>query len=407
MKSILFLTSTNLAANPRLVKELKLATDNGFEATLVQFSVGNWSDAMTADLQQQFPEVKFIQLSALRRPLMPWLLSTAFYKLSNIIPLNLRGDWMLSVSAGKRSYLLLQALKKIDRKFDWVIAHNPAAFYPAYWYGKKKAVKIGIDVEDYHPGETNDKGPSENMKELMKRILPAAEYRSFASPLIMEYVEQDVPSIKGGNNQVVNNVFSKHEFPVPIAEHRVYSKLRFVWFSQFIDYGRGLEQLLPVMDKFQDSLELTLIGSANNAFLENEVVNRSYIRCLSSLAQVNLHQQLHNYDIGLAIEDSGANLNRNICLTNKIWAFLQAGLYIGATPTDAQRIFLSQHPLHGEVIVPENMEKTLHDLVKRKEELINNKLKRYEKACDHSWEGESAILLTEWNLTKRRTSNAF
>ncbi|HTH30744.1 MAG TPA: hypothetical protein VL946_05300, partial [Lacibacter sp.] len=137
MKNILFLTSTNLAANPRLLKELKLATSNGYEATVIQFSVGNWSDTMTADLQQQFPAVEFVQLSALRKPFFPWLLCTAFFKLSNIVPLSVRNYWLLSVSAGKRSFLLLQELKKMNKRYDWVIAHNPAAFYPASWFGKK------------------------------------------------------------------------------------------------------------------------------------------------------------------------------------------------------------------------------------------------------------------------------
>jgi hypothetical protein len=240
MSGILFLTSTNLAANPRLLKELKLATANGFSATVLQFTVGNWSDAMTTEMQNEFPDVDFITLSALRKPFLPWLLSSAFHKLCNIVPLAMRTDLMLSVSAGKRSFLLMNQLKKIKKKPDWVIAHNPAAFYAACWYGKQKGAKVGIDVEDYHPGETNDVKESRTVKELMRKVLPNAVYCSFASPLIMKYVEQDIAFTIDNRNKLVNNVFSMNDFPVPVFEDKTRSKLRVVWFSQFVDYGRGL-----------------------------------------------------------------------------------------------------------------------------------------------------------------------
>jgi len=47
MKKILFLTSTNLASNPRLLKELRLAVTHGYDCTVMQFQLGNWSDTAT------------------------------------------------------------------------------------------------------------------------------------------------------------------------------------------------------------------------------------------------------------------------------------------------------------------------------------------------------------------------
>ncbi len=108
MKQILFLTSTNLASNPRLVKELMLALANGYNASVVQFYVGNWSDAMTDELKLQFAGVKFTELSALRKPFFPWFISTVAQKICSFLPIGIMNTQMLSVVAGKRSVLLLQ-----------------------------------------------------------------------------------------------------------------------------------------------------------------------------------------------------------------------------------------------------------------------------------------------------------
>lgn len=406
MKRILFLTSTNLAANPRLVKELRLAVQEGFAATVIEFRLGNWSDKMTDELKQEFAAVVFIELSALRRPFLSWFSSSLLEKVCSMLPVGMMNTSMLSIGISKRSWLLLRQLRETQGPYDWVIAHNPAAFYPAMWFAKKINAALGIDVEDYHPGETNDVKASEKMKELMRKVLPSATYCSYAAPFIMKYVERDIAELKDGQNRLVNNVFSAHDFSVQVVEQAGNRKLSFVWFSQFVDYGRGLEQLLPVLDKFSESIELTLIGSVNPLFSDRELAHRNYVTCLPSMSQAALHQQLQHYDIGLAVEDMHANANRNICLTNKLWAFFQAGLYLLATPTDAQRYFLEQHPLHGELLLQGQTDHVINGLVQRKEELFALKSKRYQQAFRLNWEKESRIILTEWNKTKLRTTDA-
>jgi hypothetical protein len=137
MKNILFITSTNLAANPRLVKELRLAVQNNFTCTVIQFCLGNWSDVMTDTLEKEFSSVHFIRLSALRTPFLPWFLTTSLQKIVSILPTGLLSGYLLSVATGKRSALLQWQLKQLMESFDWVIAHNPAAFYPAFSFASK------------------------------------------------------------------------------------------------------------------------------------------------------------------------------------------------------------------------------------------------------------------------------
>lgn len=212
MKKILFITSTNLAANPRLVKELRLAVDNGFACTVLQFSLGNWSDAATKALMNEFNKVRFVQLSALRKPFFPWLLSTLLERLFSLIPYSLLTTRMLSIAVSKRTFLLLRQIPKLQNEpYDWVIAHNPPAFYPALVAARQFGARLGIDVEDYHPGETTVISSQHRMRTFMRRILPKADYCSFAAPLIMAEVQKDIPEMPE-RQLVILNGFPQNEF---------------------------------------------------------------------------------------------------------------------------------------------------------------------------------------------------
>jgi hypothetical protein len=397
MKSILFLTSTNLAANPRLLKELKLATENGFSATVIQFSVGNWSDAMTIDLQQQFPGVEFIQLSALRKPFRSWLLSTFYYKLCNLIPLAVRSNRVLSISAGKRSFLLLQELRKIKKNHDWVIAHNPAAFYPASWYGKTRGAKVGIDVEDYHPGETTDVKAADTMRVYMRSVLTAASYCSYAAPLIAEEVQKDIPGMPS-KQLIVLNGFDAAEFTEPLTTDD--DVLKLIWFSQHIDSGRGLELVLPVVNELYPKVELHLVGQLNQSFAAKHLSNKTGIVLHEPMQQKQLHLFLANFDAGLAT-DIPVNRNRDIALTNKIIAYAQAGLAIAAMHTSAQDLFLKESDLHYEQMENESssIRAALLNLYQKKKNAELNKQEQFQKGQQFAWQNLSHSLLTVWEKT--------
>jgi len=62
-KKILFVTTANLATNPRLVKELQLVNSNpSLKAKVVLFNLGNWSDQIDAQIRKSFPEIEFAYL---------------------------------------------------------------------------------------------------------------------------------------------------------------------------------------------------------------------------------------------------------------------------------------------------------------------------------------------------------
>lgn len=394
MKQILFITSANLASNPRLVKELKLALANGYQAGVVQFYINNWSDGMTDELKLQFAGVKFTELSAIRKPFLPWFISTVAQKIFSFLPVEIMNTQMLSVVAGKRSLLLLSQLKKMNQKVDWVIAHNPAAFYPAYWYAKKTGASLGIDVEDYHPGETDNVKAASSMRKLMQQILPFANYCSYAAPLIAAEVKKDIPQMNNPQLTILNG-FDAEEFIQP-TDHKS-SALQLVWFSQNIDAGRGLEHVIPVVNELFPAVELHLIGNLKQEFANLHLQNRTGIVIHAPMPQEKLHAFLAKFDVGLAT-DIPVNRNRELALTNKIIAYTQAGLYIAAMHTLAQDDFLKESDLQHELMENDalSIRKAFINLYQKKKNAELYKQEQFQKGQSYAWQKLSHQLVSIW-----------
>ena len=377
MMKILFITSVNLASNPRLVKEVRLAVKSGFSVTVIQFRMGNWTDELTDELMQQFSSVRFIGLSAMRKPFLPWFLSSVMNKIFSLLPLDMLPSTLLSVAIGKRSLLLLQRLQTIQEKFDWVIAHNPAAFYPAKWFAKKRNAKLGIDVEDYHPGETTNPKLSTMMKKLMQQTLPAASYCSYAAPLIAAEVQRDIPAIKEPQFVILNG-FDAVEFQSPVTNKK--AALQLVWFSQHIDAGRGLEAIIPAVNQLYPAVELQLVGFLHESFARRFLQDKRGITIHAPLPQQDLHQLLAHCDVGLAA-DVPVNKNRELALTNKMLAYAQSGLLIVATTTASHMQFLEMGELDYRIVDGSSVSyrQIFEMLIEAKENIRQQAKSRYEK----------------------------
>jgi glycosyltransferase involved in cell wall biosynthesis len=393
-KKILFLTTHNLATNPRLVKEIRLALQNDFYVTVVCCDFDNWSKDLNEKIKETLlPQIQYIGLPANRKPLFSWvqiqLTHVVSKTLLSFFPENGR---LLSVSLYKLSGLLLRQVKRMNESYDLVIAHNPGSFHPAKYYGNKHQIPFAIDLEDYHPGESKVAKTTLEIKRLQQFILPGAEYVTAASPLIMAYAQKDInQELK--NAQVILNLFPSEEFVKPVT--KTTEKLKLVWFSQQISYGRGLEQFIPAI-KNNPNVELHLFGNSDPEFKAAHLsVQNIFIH--DTLPQKELHKKLSEFDIGLAIEP-GKDVNNKLSISNKILAYFQAGLYILASGTEAQKEFMEQHPNHGIVasLDADSLIISIKNLLVQKESLRSNAKDRFENASSFCWEKEAQLLLNIW-----------
>ncbi len=393
---IVFITTSNLATNPRLVKEIELSISLNFSTTVFCFHFSNWSESLNLDIKKRLEKsVEFVELSANRFPFFPWLLSSLFQLFSLLLlRLGLSSKFILSQALHKRSFLLHFALLKVKNKPDFVIAHNPGSFYPAFHFANRKKTHLGFDIEDYHPGETNNIFLQNTTLTLLKKILPKADYCSYASPLIALETKKNIPRLI--NRQlVILNSFSKNDFIFPT--HVDDDKLRLVWFSQNIDVGRGLENVIPVINKNYPKVELHLIGSLNETFNDSYLANKNGIVIHKPMSQTVLHHFLSKFDVGLAT-DIPVTLNRDIALTNKILAYAQSGLFIISMYTRAQDLFLKESDLKYHQV--ENSFKSIelgilyaYDL-KMKKQLFTDT--QYLAGQNYNWEKASNSLSELW-----------
>jgi glycosyltransferase involved in cell wall biosynthesis len=295
--------------------------------------------------------------------------------------------------------LLNKVLAKIDKNYDWIIAHNPGAFSPAAALAERRGSNLGIDVEDYHLGETTVLSQQKKIQAFMISTLNKAKYCSYAAPLIESFTQKLIPSFSGVSITLINS-FEGIDFLLP-QEAEPMTPLQLVWFSQNIDKGRGLEEVIPVINSLHKEVELHLVGNLTPSFNELYLKNKSGIVVHGPMFPQQVNLFLSRCDIGLAI-DVPVNFNRQIALTNKIIAYAQAGLFIMATPTDAHRLFLESSKL--EYIISDYTETSfsncLKQLVANKEKLRKGKTERFRHGRQYDWEKKSNTLLSIWQQSK-------
>lgn len=400
MPKILFLTTHNLISNPRLVKEINLALAINYEVEVICFIFRNWSyqlnEKLLANLKQD--GVKFHCIKAGRENGSNWAVSVVkekFYRqFSKLI--SLKGN-PLATAVSRRNVALMQVIKKVNSA-DWVIGHNPGALWVTLAAGKRLNCKMGFDVEDYHPGEGHDKHLQGLTKNLMQQVMPKMDYVSFAAPLIMEEAKKVV---EGSDNKwmTILNYFPRDEFILP--QKNITGRLKLVWFSQNITAGRGLELLLPVVKADAARTELHLYGNVDNEFREKELLADN-IFIHNPLSQKELHKELALYDVGLALEIP-EDFNRDLCLTNKLLAYIQAGIYVLATNTTAQKSFLENFIQAGICfdIHINNVIVIFDSLAREIEGIRQLRMKRFHESEDFNWETASVSLVKAWGAVNK------
>jgi hypothetical protein len=404
-KKILFITTSNLTTNPRLAKEIENAIENGYRISVICFKYKNWSGDIEVTWLKEHPEVNAFKISAERTPFLIWFQSTFVEWLSRkMYPLMNQTMCINAFASSKRSFLIKNYLSKyyaqIDN-IDLIISHNLGALYPAWKYAKEKNIPFIFDVEDYHPGEQIERdvlNERHRREFLLKKLLPQAACVTSASPFIGQQIKSLVGKFNIQSMIIINNCFSSHEFEYIESKSR--DVVHFVWFSQNIAPKRGLELIIPEFAKHKDKVHLHLIGNLYPGFNQEWILpNQDFITTHAPLPQEELNHFICQFDIGLALELQSADENRQICLTNKIWAYLQAGLFILASDTPAQIHFMREHREHVSIFSTKefnSLSKTLNIIFTDIEKIRKTKLSRFTNAKKFAWDVEKRKIQKIW-----------
>lgn len=400
---IVLITSGQPALNPRLVKEADALAGSGYQVTVIYQYWTYWGTEIDKEL---LPKKKWKAVcvggSPKENKALYWT-TRIQYKAAKILVKYVGFKFKLAErTIGRCTFLLLK--EALLHPADLYIAHNLAALPVAVLAAQKNKVKCGFDAEDFHRNETSDDPthPDVLLKSFLEeKYISKTDYLTASSWPITRLYQKLFPGKK--ITTVLNAFPVVKEVSLPIVKKDKLLKL--FWFSQTIGLDRGLQDILSALKFSEDKLvELHLLG-----FINNEI-SRRIDTIIAGLAfqkkpVIVFHQPINpdqlpiftsQFDVGLALEPNYP-LNRDICLTNKIFTYLQAGLAIIASDTVAQKQFINENPGLGFCYEKGNTQQLAAILKRYVEEpdlLRNTKKKSYQAArLSLNWETESIKFL--------------
>ena len=193
----------------------------------------------------------------------------------------------------------------------------------------------GLDLEDFHTGERSVPDQLDVVAERVERlVLPGAAFLTTSSPMIADaYAEK-----YGRRPRPIHNTFSL-DLGQP-SEPGARTPLRFYWFSQTLGPGRGLEDFIPAAGRARIAGELHLRAGVQQPYLRDLMrlthdAPSMSLRLYEPAGPDTMVSLAQGYDLGLSGEEPTA-INRRLCLGNKIFTYLAAGVPVLLSATPAQ-----------------------------------------------------------------------
>ena len=350
---ICLVTSGQPSTNPRLVKEADALVRAGYEVHVVAARFAAWADAADREFDGRpwsMEAVRFGEVApaplrtalALRRRIAGALSD----RLPDSVPLAVRS-----------LHYVVPELARLasTRPADLYVAHNLAALPAAAAAARRNGARLGFDAEDYHRGELLDTPANARTLRVTRRVeeafIPCCDYVTAASDGIAEAY---AGALGIDRPTTILNVFplSEREVVVPpedLAAEVPDGARSLHWFSQTIGAGRGLEDAVRALPALPDDVVLSLRGAWAAGYervLRGEAerlgVDRR-VRALPLCPPSEVVRRAAEHDVGLALE-LGETVNRDLCVTNKLFTYLLAGLPFVATDTTGQQAACERLP---------------------------------------------------------------
>lgn len=402
-KRICLISNAPISMNPRLVKEASALSAAGFEVVITYgrhaARFGHDDENVVKGKPWKVCPVLAEKETVIGR-LVQWLLRVrrrifgAFYSLFPCRPFL---EWSFSL------YFFEQLAIALTSGADLFIAHNPQSLPIAAWAARMTRRKYAFDAEDYHLGEFD---PSEfntaaykKLQRIEKYFLAGCAYVSAASPGIADAIRQ-MYGIR--TPAVILNVFplSLREKPAPAPPDRLPKDtvISFYWFSQIINFDRGLDDVLKAASGINEPFELHLRGDLDR---HSRAALNKRIKELNLSGRINIHSVVANeslipltmqHDVGLCLEIP-KTINRDICITNKMFVYWLCGLAVIASRTQGNEWAKKSAP--GTVLLYESgnakeLRRLMLQCIKAPESVRRMKENAYEWAVNRwNWETEA------------------
>lgn len=403
---VCLVTTGHLSTNPRLVKEMHALRDTGYTVMVIACRFLDWADAVDAD----------IDCNRIARSTLAFGPKASIFhrncqrirqRLSRIVA-KYSTSWVrLRLSQHALHPVSFDLNRESCRiKARLYIAHNLAALPAAYKASRRAGGLLGFDAEDFHSGEYDHSSLENNpdlfaTQQMERYFIPKCDYVTAASDGIgARYAELlNIPMPR-----TILNVFLKSDRDMRLSDdertkERPVDAVSLYWFSQTIGPQRGLELIMQALVHLPKQFVLSLRGQwaagYRNLFLSNarqlgvddRVLELAPCRSEEMVARAACH------DIGLALEMPHCE-NRDLCVTNKLFTYLNAGIPCVLTDTVGQRPFAERLPAAVRLIDGKNAEQASESIAELAENLQTAKQAARTAGDQYCWENERPKFLT-------------
>jgi len=351
---VCLVTTGHPSTNPRLVKEADALTEAGYTVHVVACKFAEWADRADRRFSTRSWSVDWVRFGPMAGRWRDFALRLRRRLCREVV----RRTGPLPGLAGRAAHYVVPELTRAAqrRPADLYIAHNLAALPAAARAAEKHDAGLGFDAEDFHRGELPETPNNEARLTLTRHLeetyMPRCDYLTAASDGIAEaYADTlGVP-----RPTTILNVFPRSERDgASVSEEELrYEKKTgtrsLYWFSQTIGPNRGLEDVCDALLLLPGDVHLYLRGAWASGY-EDEFMQRATrlgvadrVHHLPLVPPDELIPRTARHDVGLALEQ-GHTRNRNICVTNKLFTYLLAGVPFVATDTEGQRCICEDLP---------------------------------------------------------------
>jgi glycosyltransferase involved in cell wall biosynthesis len=400
MKSrrILILSALHLCRNPRVVKEATTLGRAGYDVTVMSVSASVRFERVDRELTRELP---------FRCVTLDLIGSSKATRLRSFL---LRGATWLARAALK--YFSIESpqalgpaygLRAMARGFgaDLTIVHTEVPL----WIARsliRDGCRVAVDFEDWYSEDLLYADRLGRPLRLLRRAEHfALNHASYVAATSDSMADALVQRYGGQRPIVIRNTFPlqpRTRLDRPIGN----AAPDFIWFSQTVGPGRGLELFLSAWNQTQSPSRVVLLGDVRASYQQHLLScvaedRRDRLVFLPLVTPAELPDQLAGFDIGLALE-SHWPLNRDITITNKIIQYMNAGLALVATDTAGQTEIMRAAPGSGLLVAAHETTQLAAQL----DGLIADPARRRE--CQHAsraaaaslfcWEVDAPHLLT-------------
>jgi glycosyltransferase involved in cell wall biosynthesis len=338
---IAIVTSGHLSTCPRMLKAADALADAGYAVRVVSAAFEPWAAQTDCDVRARraWP----VDTVDYRRHGNSWL-----YRWSGVRYQAARRAALLAGPCRVPFGIAARAFGRVHTELVRAVAAQPADFVYGGTAGALAAAavaagRLGVpfacDLEDFHTGESG--GPEGALTRALadrveSRVLPRARFLTAASGAIADAYRERY----GVHPIVLNNTFPLPD-RAPDTLPPSGQGLRLYWFSQTIGPDRGLEDAVAAMGRANLQGELSLRGRPLPGYIDGlrrlaaDAAPRLSIVTLPPAPPDAMIDLARGYDVGLALEQMTV-LNRRLCLTNKAFTYILAGVAVAMTDTPGQ-----------------------------------------------------------------------